>query len=120
MRQNSFQNTSCRLSATGYLLLGLTVCIAFPHVFAEDHVQVDTKYGPVKGNVKDGVNVFNSIPFAKPPTGERRFKPPEAPDSWKDPVDAWKLSWVCPQIKIIGGLFLVSCTMMHLQSLRFS
>eukprot|EP01138_Halocafeteria_seosinensis_P005113 gb/GECG01005227.1/.p1 GENE.gb/GECG01005227.1/~~gb/GECG01005227.1/.p1 ORF type:complete len:659 (+),score=69.35 gb/GECG01005227.1/:1-1977(+) len=117
MRANCPRQRHTQLSATaGLLSWGLCAWIVLPYALADDHVQVDTVYGPVKGNVKNGVNVFNSIPFAKPPTGERRFKPPEPPEAWEDPVDAWKLSWVCPQIKILGGIFLGNedCLYLHL------
>lgn len=91
------------------LFIGIYCCCMLKAVTvdATDHVQVDTEYGPVKGYVSGGVNVFNSIPFAKPPTGTRRFKPPEPPTPWDEPVDAGKLSYVCPQIKLVGSFYLV-------------
>lgn len=50
---------------------------------AMDHPIISTKLGKVKGSVVElqnetKVEVFRNIPFAKPPTGERRFMPPES------------------------------------------
>lgn len=43
---------------------------------------VTTKFGKVKGKVVElavgpKVDVFRNVPLAKPPTGARRFMPPE-------------------------------------------
>lgn len=72
-----------------------------------DNVYVETTLGSVKGYVDNGVNVFNSIPFAQPPTGNLRFRAPQPAKPWKGVKDASKLSWVCPQLKLDGDLLLV-------------
>ena len=36
-----------------------------------------TTSGDVRGITRDGVHVFRSIPFAAPPVGTRRFRPPQ-------------------------------------------
>jgi para-nitrobenzyl esterase len=43
-----------------------------------------TEFGPVKGKLtKDGkVNVFLGIPYAAPPVGALRWKPPQPPAAW--------------------------------------
>jgi len=76
---------------------------------------VQTNKGKVKGEYKDGLIVFNSIPFAKPPVGELRFKPAVAHDSWFWPKDVRKKAPACPQMRIIGGLFSGSedCLYLH-------
>lgn len=43
---------------------------------------VDTIYGKVKGIKENGYIAFKGIPFAKPPVGELRFKPPVDPEPW--------------------------------------
>lgn len=50
---------------------------------AKDPSQVQTKYGIVKGTVKDSLIVFKGIPFAVPPIGELRWRAPEPTKSWK-------------------------------------
>lgn len=49
---------------------------------------VRTSFGPVRGLVQDGVNVFKGVRYAAPPVGALRFKPPEPPRPWTEPVDA--------------------------------
>lgn len=46
--------------------------------------EVKTGYGNVRGVQGEGCTVFRGIPFAAPPVGERRFKPPEPPQPWGD------------------------------------
>ncbi len=35
---------------------------------------VETRLGRLQGTSEDGLEIFRGIPFAKPPTGERRFR----------------------------------------------
>ncbi len=44
--------------------------------------EVQTSYGTVSGLTEGGVSSFRGIPFATPPVGELRFKPPRKPASW--------------------------------------
>lgn len=50
---------------------------------------VNTTYGPVQGYIDGGskAQIFNSIPFAAPPTGDLRFRRPQVPGSWTDVKD---------------------------------
>ncbi|MGK0171052.1 MAG: para-nitrobenzyl esterase, partial [Gammaproteobacteria bacterium] len=41
-----------------------------------------TKAGSVQGRWRDGAYEFNAIPYAAPPTGERRFRAPEPVSCW--------------------------------------
>lgn len=43
---------------------------------------VSTPYGAVRGRYEDGVAVFRGIPYAAPPFGPRRFRPPVPPQPW--------------------------------------
>ncbi len=47
-----------------------------------------TSYGKVAGTQENGVSVFRGIPFAKPPLGALRFRPPERPEPWSGVRDA--------------------------------
>jgi para-nitrobenzyl esterase len=49
---------------------------------------VRTSFGPVRGLVQEGVNAFKGVRYAAPPVGPLRFKPPEPPKPWTEPVDA--------------------------------
>jgi para-nitrobenzyl esterase len=47
-----------------------------------DDVVVSTRQGFVRGRIEDGVAVFKGIPYAAPPTGARRLRPPVAHAAW--------------------------------------
>jgi para-nitrobenzyl esterase len=54
-------------------------------VGADDRPRVDTLHGPVLGVERDGMQSFFAIPYAAPPTGERRWRPPAAAATWTLP-----------------------------------
>ncbi len=53
-------------------------------------VKAVTKYGAVKGKKKEGFITFRGIPYAKPPVGDLRFRPPREPDFWEGVRDCTK------------------------------
>jgi len=62
-----------------------------------DNVIVATEYGPVAG-LKDGALLhFWGIPYAQPPMGALRFKPPAAPEPWQTPRPAVRRTPAAPQ-----------------------
>ncbi|MEW2166241.1 carboxylesterase family protein [Streptomyces sp. NPDC007084] len=54
---------------------------------AKDPV-VATPYGRVRGRYENGIAVFRGIPYAAPPFGPRRFRPPVPPEPWDGVRDA--------------------------------
>lgn len=56
-----------------------------------------TMLGSLSGLWQDGVAVFRGVPFAAPPTGERRFAPASPPTSWSGVRDATKHGPIAPQ-----------------------
>lgn len=52
--------------------------------------------GTVVGTVEDGVAVFKGVPFAQPPVGDLRWRPPQ-PISWDGERQATSFALPCPQ-----------------------
>lgn len=57
-----------------------------------------TIHGDVRGVVDDGVHVFRGVPFARPPVGPLRFRPPQPPDPWTGVRDAIEFGDVAAQL----------------------
>ncbi|MFD9433078.1 carboxylesterase/lipase family protein [Streptomyces sp. NPDC060002] len=49
---------------------------------------VTTPYGAVRGRCENGIAAFRGIPYAAPPFGARRFRPPVPPEPWDGVRDA--------------------------------
>ena len=62
---------------------------------------VSTSDGPVRGFVQNGVNEFLGIPYAAPPVGDLRWKPP-APPASHALLDATQFANTCPQVTTLG------------------
>jgi len=60
---------------------------------------VMTAYGPVTGIVSGGARAYLGIPYAAPPKGELRWRPPTAPKPWTQPRACEKFGPACPQGK---------------------
>lgn len=60
-------------------------------------ISIATQYGPVRGS-RDATDVvaFKGIPYAAPPTGEHRWRPPAPPASWTE-RDATRFGPRCVQ-----------------------
>ncbi len=64
-----------------------------------------THQGQVQGREKDGALLFAGIPYAAPPVGPLRFRPPQPPLEWSGTRDATRfspVSWQPPAM--MGGL----------------
>src|ERR1700759_1346414 len=53
--------------------------------------------GVVRGAVVPGGYVFRGLPYAAPPTGDRRGRPPPPPADWQGVRDATRFAPSCPQ-----------------------
>ncbi|MGH9594820.1 MAG: carboxylesterase family protein, partial [Bryobacteraceae bacterium] len=66
-------------------------------------VIVRTPNGALRGEQSDGVNVFRGVPFAEPPMGPLRFRPPVKAKPWTGERDATRFAAAPMQ----GGLLAV-------------
>ncbi|MFD7700867.1 carboxylesterase/lipase family protein [Streptomyces caelestis] len=69
---------------------------------------VMTAEGPVQGTAAGAVRTFQGIPYAAPPTGDRRWKEPQPVRPWSSPLDARAPRSACAQptdqpVSIEGG-----------------
>lgn len=58
---------------------------------------VKTESGCVTGLNENGIRAYLGIPYAEPPTGELRWKPPQAVKPWGEILKADKFGPSCPQ-----------------------
>ena len=63
---------------------------------------VTTTYGPIEGATVDGIDGYLGIPFAAPPSGALRFKPPTAHAGWSAPRPATAAGAKCVQGSLPG------------------
>jgi para-nitrobenzyl esterase len=51
---------------------------------------IKTKYGKIQGYYENGIEIYKGIPYAEPPIGDLRFRPPVAKEAWDGVLDATK------------------------------
>jgi len=64
----------------------------------QEGVEIKLSDGIVMGEVDGATRRFLGIPFAAPPTGERRWLPPGPPEPWDTPLETSEFSAACPQL----------------------
>ena len=86
----------------GFTLLlvaaALSACVhggTVPAVAPEPTVAIAA--GTLQGTESTGIVSFKGIPYAAPPVGDRRWKPPEAPQGWSGTRDAAAFGPACIQ-----------------------
>jgi para-nitrobenzyl esterase len=78
------------------LTAGLAAAALAGAAQAADTVKV--AQGTLHGATVGQVSSFKGIPFAKPPVGDLRWKPPQAPANWTGVREATKFGPVCMQM----------------------
>jgi para-nitrobenzyl esterase len=59
--------------------------------------QIHTISGIVRGTTDSGVDIFKGIPYAAPPVGDYRWRPPQTVKSWEGVRDATEFGSSCAQ-----------------------
>ena len=73
------------------------VCAAAAASRAQTDPIVNVTGGQIRGSARAGGAVFKGIPFAAPPTGERRWREPMPVQPWSGVRDATTFGAICPQ-----------------------
>jgi para-nitrobenzyl esterase len=69
---------------------------------AADAPVVKVDAGALQGVAADGVASFKGVPFAKPPVGMWRWRPPQRPDGWNGVRPATAYGAICMQPTVPG------------------
>ncbi|GAQ40593.1 hypothetical protein AtubIFM55763_007419 [Aspergillus tubingensis] len=75
----------------------------------------NTTYGQVMGvhsPYHNNVDVFKGIPYASPPVGSKRFKPPQQPDAWDGVRNATTFGPQCVQVSSSASIFTTGSSIM--------
>jgi para-nitrobenzyl esterase len=88
------------LSRARPLFAVLLAVAAFSRLAGAPLDTVSTVCGLVAGKREEGIRVFLGIPYASPPTGALRWRPPAEPESWPGVRRALKYGPSCPQKKV--------------------
>lgn len=78
------------------LIAALAACLAVPAA-AQQPATVDAPAGAARGTIENGLRVFKGLPFALPPVGERRWRPPAEMPRWDGVRDATRFGASCIQ-----------------------
>ncbi len=90
------------LISTLFAAAALAAAPALAHNSDDDNGPVaNTTEGPVRGLTKDKVSQFLGIPYAAPPVGDLRWRPPQPPRK-HGLLDATQYASPCPQVTSLG------------------
>jgi para-nitrobenzyl esterase len=64
--------------------------------------EVQLSAGRLRGVLLNGVASFKGIPYAAPPVGERRWRPPAKAPAWSGAIDAASFGPACPQMSRVA------------------
>ncbi len=81
--------------AIASITLALLACFSGGASGAESIVK--TEAGDVRGASRDGVVAYLGLPYAAPPVGDRRWRPPARVTPWPEVRDATSYGPACPQ-----------------------
>lgn len=71
-------------------------------IYYEPRPVLETKNGKLQGVERNGMVVFKNIPYAAPPVGELRWRPPQPAQAWSGVRDASRFGEACIQPLIEG------------------
>ena len=92
-------------AGVGLLLACLAVSFsidAHADVYNETRPIVEVRNGKLQGVEEHGMLAFKNIPYAAPPVGELRWRPPQPAQNWQGVRDASRFGQACPQPMVEG------------------
>lgn len=87
-----------------FFVMAVSLLLSAPIFAASSGPQVKTRLGTVEGKEEDGVQKFLGIPYAAPPVGDLRWKPPMPAAKWKGMRQANDFGPHCLQGKVFGDM----------------
>jgi para-nitrobenzyl esterase len=102
---NAHEEPSIMKPVNRITLIPMTVMLGIAtagYASADDRVR--TANGVVAGTEDNGLRVFKGIPFAQPPVGDLRWKPPQPPRDWEGVRRADKFGPRAMQLAIFGDM----------------
>ncbi|MDZ7719834.1 MAG: carboxylesterase family protein [Balneolaceae bacterium] len=100
------------MKSKSQLMIVLTAILALfliESVYAQRHsetlnTQLDISNGTIEGVEEDGITVFRGIPFAEPPTGNRRWTAPVDKEPWDGVLETKVFGPACMQLPVFGDM----------------
>ncbi len=89
-------------SAIAAVLLALLAPDARASIYDEERPVLETKAGKLQGVVEHGMVAFKNIPYAAPPVGDLRWRPPQPAKAWVGVRDASRFGEACIQPLVKG------------------
>ena len=95
------RRTILSISGTAALALALfsATAVAQPHASCTATAEiVCTEQGAIRGAIEGQTLAFKGIPYARPPLGTLRWKPPVPPTPWEGVREGSRYAGMCPQL----------------------
>jgi hypothetical protein len=84
-------NITCLMQSNSALAVALMAVLCLTSGVLAYDVVVNTIYGDIGGVATDVGYEFTSVPFAQPPVGSLRLRPPQELEPWEVPRGAFNL-----------------------------
>ena len=97
-RQRVWRTAGCVLG----LIVVASALVAPGYVRAAGVPEIETVEGPIQGFAKGGVNEFLGVPYAQPPVGDMRWRPPVTHAPWTGVLQAKAFGPACAQVTTLG------------------
>ena len=91
--------------------VGIIMPIATTAADASPGKRVQTANGLLEGTVEEGIRSFKGVPFAEPPVGDLRWKPPQPAKNWEGVRRADKFGPRTMQLPLFGDMVFRSAGM---------